>query len=128
MAGMILPHVIEVMDRRWKWGEADCCTAACDVFQRLTGIDPMAPLRGRYDSWDSAHALIKEMGGFEAMTDTLAAEAGLVQSDGRPGDIGVVFGQANGFALGICLKPGAWAGKSISGFRTLPGFLRCWHA
>lgn len=127
MAGMILAAALDVMDRPWKWGEADCCTAACDVFDRLYGIDPMASLRGRYTSRREAYRIVREMGGFEAMTQTLADKAGLREGNGEPGEIGIIFGQMDGFALGICLAPGSWAGKTPTGLATLPAALRSWR-
>lgn len=44
------------MLRPWKWGEADCCTSACDAFLALWGVDPMAELRGAYTTEAGARA------------------------------------------------------------------------
>jgi hypothetical protein len=117
---------MEVMDRPWEWGAADCCTAACDVFLRLYGVDPMAPLRGRYSTRLGAMRLIAREGGMLAMAEGLAARAGLVASDGRAGDIGVVaFGGQ--LALGICTGP-VWQGKSERGMAPVHQFVRAWRA
>jgi hypothetical protein len=129
MAGVVVGHVLDVMDRPWQWGEADCCTAACDVFLRLTDIDPMAALRGRYRTRGQAYAVIRDMGGFEAMADTLAAQAGLTAvADGQPGDIGVGILPGGRRALVVCIAPGRYAGKTQTGFTTIADVARCYHA
>lgn len=123
---LILAACLEVMDRPWQWGAADCCTAACDVFQRLHGIDPMVPLRGRYSSRLGAARLIARHGGWLAMGDALAARAGLVVTDGRPGDLGLIDAGGGVLALGVCTAPGVWAGKSEAGMATVRSVRRAW--
>lgn len=137
MPDMISPDAVmaaveEAMSARWEWGRADCCTAASDVFLALHGIDPMASLRGRYSDAMGAARLIQSWGGFVAMASGLARAAGLVVSDGQPGDIGLSVpgdaGGPDGRALLICIQPGAWAGKSDLGYSILPNAERCWRA
>jgi hypothetical protein len=128
MARVILAHAIEVMERPWKWGEADCCTAACDVFMRLTGIDPMASLRGVYTTRAGAVAMIRSLGGFEQMADTLAARAGLTATNGAPGDIAVGRLLDGRHVLTIGVAPGVFVGKSPSGMATVPHVTRCYRA
>lgn len=121
----VLGAVLDVMDRPWCWGAADCCTAACDVFERLHGIDPMRSLRGLYVTRTGAARIIAQRGGFVAMAEGLAV--GLHASIGKPGDIGVIE-MDNGPALAICIARRQWAGKTETGFTTVPDFLRCWGA
>lgn len=129
MAGIILAHALEVMDRPWKWGEADCCTAACDVFLRLTGIDAMAPLRGQYDTFRGAAALIQARGGFEAMCDGLAAAAGLSSvMEGAPGDLAVGSMPGDRFALTICIASSIYLGKTLTGMATIHRATRHYRA
>ena len=129
MARLILAACLDLMDRPWQWGVADCCTAACDVFARLHGIDPMAPLRGRYSTRLGAGRLIARHGGWQAMGDALAARSGLVvMEEGRPGDLGLIDAGGGTLALGICTAPGVWAGKSESGMATVYGARRAWGA
>ena len=119
----------DVMDRPWQWGVADCCTAACDVFVRLHGLDPMQPLRGRYSTEMGAARHIARAGGWLAMGDALAARAALVLTSAPvAGDIGVIRDAAGRLALGICVGDGMWAGKTERGFATVSKFLRAWHA
>jgi len=118
---------MEVMDRPWAWGFADCCTGACDVFSRLHAIDPMQPLRGRYRSKIGAYRIIRQMGGFVTMAETLAREAGLREGAGDPGDIGVAE-HDGGLALVIAVAPGVWAGKTLTGMTTGAVAVRAWRA
>ena len=109
--------VSEIMGRPWKWGEADCCAAACDVFLRLHGIDPMEPLRGACASREEAERVIGAMGGMIAMVDRLTARAGLVRTDApQPGDLGITAERPEGRALCICIAPDRWAAKTARGF------------
>ena len=127
MASLILGHVLEVMDRPWKWGEADCCTAACDVFHRLTGIDPMANLRGRYRTAIGARRMIRNFGGMAALASTQATRYGLHELAAPvPGAIGVVDTDA-GDVLAVCISPGVWAAKTTHGFTSVSAVRRFWH-
>ena len=133
MAGTVtdvLAIAVEVMDREWEWGSADCCTAACDVFRRLHGIDPMASLRGRYDSALSAARIVTINGGFPALAGRLALRARLRPGSGAPGEIGLTHeGAAQGFggrALAISLGGGVYAGKTHQGLFIFEGAQRTW--
>jgi hypothetical protein len=121
----VMAVAMDVMDRPWQWGAADCCTAACDVFLRLHGIDPMEPLRGRYSSRLGALRLIAQEGGFLAMGDRLAARAGLVECEGAAGDIGVIRDATGVLALGIRTESG-WVGKTERGLATAQ-MMRAWR-
>ena len=109
----VMEVALDVMDRPWQWGEADCCTAACDVFLRLHGVDPMAHLRGRYATKTGAMRLIASFGGFVPMARALAEKSGLVPCEPRPGAIG-----ATKENLVICARPCVWLGKTENGMAT----------
>ncbi|WP_164736537.1 DUF6950 family protein [Pararhodobacter zhoushanensis] len=109
--------VLDVMSGPWVWGVSDCCTAACDVFQRLHGIDAMAPLRGRYSTEAGAYALIRDAGGWRRLFMGLAAESNLKPGDGSPGEIGLI--RAGGRrALAISVGGDMWASRVDGGFAT----------
>lgn len=103
----------QAMCRPWSWGLADCCTAACDAFALMHGVDPMGPLRGRYATQAEATAAIRARGGWVAMTDALALAAALTPvdpDDAAPGLIG-----RSRRALLFSVGGGWWAGKSAGG-------------
>ena len=110
----VMEVALDVMDRPWQWGEADCCTSACDVFLRLHGVDPMAHLRGTYHTKTAALRLIAKFGGFQAMAHALAERAGLVPTEPRPGALG-----ATSESLVICARPCVWLGKTEHGLGTV---------
>lgn len=128
MAG-VMAVCAEVMDRPWQWGGfgGDCCTASCDVFNILFGIDPMASLRGRYSTQIGAARIIRRMGGWLDMADELATRAGLFQvATSFEGNIGVIRDARGQMALGICVGGGMWAGKTDRGFATVPDAVRAY--
>ncbi|MFB2530719.1 hypothetical protein ACEYYA_00960 [Paracoccus sp. p3-h83] len=129
-AAVVLAAVDRVMSVRWQWGRADCCTAACDVFQALWGRDPMASVRGRYDSAMGAVRLIGEWGDLPAMAEAMARAALLRPSNGLCGDLGLSMpgaaGGPDGRAILICVGPGRWAGKTTGGYAILPNAERAW--
>lgn len=118
--------VVEIMAGPWVWGRADCCTAACDVFLALHGIDPMAPLRGRYASAREAAMVIALQGGWRAMFGRLGQEAGLRPGAGAPGEIGLVQ-RAGRHSLAIGLGGGLWAGRIDGGFAMVKGAIQSWR-
>lgn len=119
--------VQDVMQGPFVWGSGDCCTSACDVFQRLHGVDPMAPLRGRYASEAEAMALIRARGGWRRMTQWLADLAGLRSGVGAAGEIGLIKLE-NGFALGVGMGRWQWAGRVDGGFQTVGSVVKSWSA
>lgn len=122
-----LNAVEEAMLRPWQWGLADCCTGACDAFAALHGVDPMAVLRGRYDSAMSAARVIAAEGGFAAMVARLATAAALTETTGdEPGAIGIVRASPRMGQLGLCVGPRAWAVKSRRGYAVAPRVERGW--
>jgi hypothetical protein len=129
MAGVTAARAIsacmDAMDRPFEWGVADCCTSASDAFLALHGVDPMAPLRGRYRTERGARVHIARRGGFLAMAEALAAEAGLSGGNGGPGEIGVVE-TPEGPALAISTGS-AWLAKSPRGLVSTPGAVRAWQ-
>ena len=119
---------LDVMDRPWEWGKADCCTAACDVFLRMHGIDPMTPLRGQYSTRADARKIILNYGGFLPMAKALAAGAGLLEGLNQAGEIGVARDpESNEHVLAICIG-GAWACKTDTGMATARTAERYWRA
>lgn len=117
---------MDVMDRPWQWGVADCCTSACDVFHRLHGIDPMQSLRGSYSTRTGAVRAITSRGGWVKMSGDLARDAGLVEGTGVAGEIGLVMSEGQ---LCLAVSTGAvWIGKSMTGLASVSVCERSWRA
>ncbi len=121
-----------IEDRREQpfiWGTHDCCTLAADAVLAMTGIDPMAALRGTYGGETEAEAILLAEGGLEATAARLAAAAGL-------GDCHLAFGQRGDVALiqhGNALAMGVVVGDAVAvpgpdGIAFLPpaAMLRAW--
>jgi hypothetical protein len=105
----------------WAWGQSDCCTFACDVFCDVYGIDPMANIRGTYDSAAGAARLVRSRGGMEANVRRTLREAGLVPCEPREGVLGVVTDAASGLAAAaICAEPGVWLVRTETGLTSRP--------
>ncbi len=117
--------VLDVFDGPFVWGCGDCCTSACDVFARLFGVDPMAPLRGIYTTEAEARALIRALGGWRRMTAWLADWAGLAPGTGAAGEIGLLK-MRSGHCLGVSLGHGQWAGRVTGGFQTTRDVVQSW--
>lgn len=122
MAG-VMETAARIMARPWRWGEADCCMSACDVFAELYGIDPAQEFRGRYSTRAEAEALIAAEGGFVRLLRKAARRHGLVPSVPREGALGIFPGEG----LTICIKPGLWIGKTEFGFTTRSASRIGWH-
>jgi hypothetical protein len=112
-----MAHVWQVFDGPVVWGRSDCAAAACAVFARLTGINPMAGLR--YATEANAARLVARMGGWEAMCAALAARSGLRATQARPGALGLLRPEI-GAGLAICVGA-LWAKRIDGGYRLLPG-------
>lgn len=101
--------------RPFAWGRCDCSLWMADWVRLRRGIDPAAPLRGRYRTARGAARHIRRMGGAEAMARTLAAEAGLaVTAAPAVGDIGLVRHPLAGPCFAIRCALG-WALKAPAG-------------
>lgn len=119
--------VAEVMGEPWRWGERDCCAAACEVFRRLHGIDPMGALRGGCGTREAADLVVAAHGGMTAMVARLTASAGLVPTDAPvAGDLGLSAERPEGKVLCICVGHDRWAAKTARGFAIIGAAERAW--
>ena len=117
----VLETVEAVMSQPFEWGPCDCCSASCDVFLRLWGFDPMAPVRGYIGPRQAAEVIGGDLG---ALADRLAAGARLVEGH-QTGGLAL---STDGRSLLICITPGQWAGKTRRGFAILRSAAKGWHA
>lgn len=124
--GEVEAAVVDIMGGPWVWGQSDCCASACDVFAALHGIDPMAPLRGRYATAREAALMIASYGGWRAMCAALARDAGLREGTGGAGDLGLVRTEGR-LSLAVGWGGGLWAGRTDGGFVTVTGAVQSWR-
>ena len=109
-----------------EYGASDCCMAAANVFRDLTGLDMMAPWRGRYRDEAVARAILKSGGGLLRLVRHRARALKLRHGCGRAGEIGVVRGDNGDHVLAVCLGRDIWAGRIDGGYQTVQGAVtRC---
>jgi hypothetical protein len=87
--------------RTFAWGEADCLTLAADAALRITGSDPAAGLRGKYNSSPSALRLMASRGweNMRAVAASMYPEQPVAQA--RTGDWAAVADGQGKDALGV---------------------------
>lgn len=119
----VLAEAERIMSRPFAWGPCDCCSAACDVFAALWGLDPMARVRG-YQGAREAAQLMALHGGLPTLAETLADEAGLIPGHASGGLAVAMIGPRP--SLLICIQPGLWAGKSMRGLALVQAADRGW--
>lgn len=112
-----LSHFASLQMRRpFAWGADDCLTLPADWLAEVTGSDPMADLRGRYDS---AAACQRLTGYFHDPVSVVAPRMGrFAAQDGtvQRGDVGLVMtvlGNAPRFHGAIFLGQSKWLVRSI---------------
>jgi hypothetical protein len=112
-----LSHFASVQMRRpFAWGTDDCLTLPADWLAKVTGLDPMADLRGRYDS----AATCQRLTGFFNNPDSVVSPrmAGFAAREGmaQRGDVGLVMtllGNVPRFHGAIFLGKTKWLVRSI---------------
>lgn len=121
-----LAACLDIMDRPWQWGMADCCASACAVFHALYGVDPMREYRGSYGDRPGANRFMSEFGGIDGTAEAFAEWAGLREiAVPEAGAIGIAVTRGGADVFGICVGDN-WAVKSRHGFATTPFWRRAW--
>lgn len=89
------------MRRGHEWGVHDCATFAADCVEAMTGIDPIADLRGHWQGPLSARRLITEEGA-DSLGDLAAQRLPeIAPSMAQRGDVVLCKGDPDEF-LGVC--------------------------
>lgn len=91
----------QVVSKRFKWGEHDCCLWAADCTLALTGIDFAAEWRGLYSDEQGAYALISQGGSLTKMVSNVLGLEPINPNYANVGDVCLVF-TGGKEALGIC--------------------------
>jgi hypothetical protein len=76
-------HIKAALKRPFSWGDHDCCTFACNGIEAMTGVDPMAELRGRYSTAIGAARALKSFAG-GGLDEAAEHIAGLLHSPEIP--------------------------------------------
>jgi hypothetical protein len=122
-------HLLDALQKPFQWGVNDCATLACDGALAVAGVDPMASLRGTYATEQGADAIISAAGGFAALAQQLADQAGLPASPvpfAQRGDL-VLIERGNMLMLGLVTDSGvAVAGEDGLAFLPLRKAVMAW--
>lgn len=117
------------MTTPFAWGSHDCVGFAAGGVAALTGLDPLAPLRGTYGSEAEAEAIIAADGNLFRLVCRLWAEAGLPPCPptlAQRGDTAWIQGE-NDQAMGLVLGDSiAVPGPDRLAFYPLSAALRAW--
>ncbi len=93
--------VLEISRQPHEWGETDCCCQASRCAEIKSGIDYMAPYRGRYSSYAEALDLVRAAG-FDEPIDVVASMfKEIAPIDAGNGDIAAVEGIDGTIAFGV---------------------------
>ena len=113
-------HLVIGAGAPFAWNIHDCAMWAADWVRARRGVDPAAPLRGRYRTAIGAARHIRRGGGIEAVGRALLSTAGLVETAAPcPGDVGLVRDPEAGPLFAI-LTPLGWAAKAPAGIALGP--------
>lgn len=88
---------------RFVWGRTDCAMSVCRHVQSVTGIDPLADLRGKYSDEAGAQAIIDMHGDLLGLMRCYMAAAGFAMgnpAEGRPVVCDVRGVQITGLCMG----------------------------
>ena len=127
----LAPVIAAAQAARFAWGEHDCCVFAADCVQALTGVDLLAPVRGRYRSAYTAARLVTAEGGLQAaVSRVLGAEPHEDFAHARRGDlVAIEMPEACAFrhALGVVVGSSALVPLEIGLQRVAQGdWCRVW--
>ena len=124
----------EAAGQPFAWGQHDCALAAATAVQAITGVDPMADIRGAYRDALSAMRMAERLsggGGFEAALRAVCDRLGLQQIPptlAQRGDIGLVTG-ADGRPVTAVWGGSAWLAPGADGMESLSArqATAAWH-
>jgi hypothetical protein len=85
-------YLRSMRDRRWKPGTLDCGVFMADWVRERMGVDPIADVRGTYDSERQFLRILRREGGFEASCAARLKAAGWQETKNpTAGDVIVVM-------------------------------------
>lgn len=121
-------YVVRVAREGFAPGRHDCALFAAGAVEALTGVDPAAEWRGRYDSVPAGLQLIRAAGHADHIAAAAALLPAIPAAQVLPGDLAVVDGDGGEEALGVVqgaliyvLRPKVLALLPLSAARRLLG-------
>ncbi len=112
-----LSHFASLQMRRpFAWGVDDCLTLPADWLVMVTGHDPMADLRGRYDTAASCQRLTGFFHDPDSVVSPRMAAFAVQEAQPQRGDVALVMTMLGGVARfhgGIFLGQSKWLVRSI---------------
>lgn len=75
---LLFEAIEEKKHARFQPGTHDCCISACDIVERMTGVDVATEFRD-YDDKESMEATLEKHGGVEAIAESVTIEYGLYE-------------------------------------------------
>lgn len=97
---LLYDYFLSCTEKKFSWGEFDCCLFAADAVKVMTGEDGAEGLRGNYATKEEALSLLDTVGGLEAHVTGFLGEPVTPGMAGR-GDV-VLKTEDDMDALGIC--------------------------
>lgn len=94
-------YVASVAREGFAWGRHDCALFGAGGVEALTGVDPAAEWRGRYDSLAGGVRLMRAAGFADHVQAAENWHPPVPRSMAMPGDLAVVTGDVGAGALGI---------------------------
>lgn len=122
----LLAVVTHRMAQPFAWGAADCCAWAFDAVAAVTGVDPIADVRGTYRTAWQARRVLRRLGGLRAVLEArlpgrvppggvlLHGDVGLLPRGAEP-DAALPMG-----ALAVWWR-GMWVAQGADGLVVVPG-------
>lgn len=101
--------------RPFEWGVNDCALFAADAVRAQTGLDPAAPLRGRYTSAIAAGRIVRQLGGLPRIVTGALGQPLRAPLLACAGDVGYSDSQA----LAVCIGE-HWVCPGARGLVLLP--------
>lgn len=102
----------------FEWGTRDCLTQVADVCLAMTGLDPLAPMRGYASELEAGKIMLRR--GCQDVGDALAqAFPEVAPAQARRGDAGIVL-SADGVKMAVVVAGSYVVGRHANGSFKVP--------
>lgn len=106
--------------QEFDWVSCNCGFWVCDWIRRAKGIDPVADIRGRFETATGFRRFVTKAGGNETFSRGIAERSGLEKTLWpNTGDVGLVA-TGEGATMAIKVEGNKWACKTLQGIAIAP--------